>query len=183
MNDSILMHTVLQSVGRRRSARIATAPRRLETAAATPTSRMEQFLAFLTKNPMNMVLLGTVLVSGGMLVWPLISRLMRPGSEVGPLEAVQLINRKDAVVLDVRNAADYKSGHITNARHLPESEIDARMKELEKIKTKPIIVSCARGNQSMNVANRLRKLGFPEVVSLRGGLTAWQQANMPLEKS
>jgi rhodanese-related sulfurtransferase len=96
---------------------------------------------------------------------------------------VQLINRKDAVVLDVRNAADYKSGHITNARHLPESEIESRMKELDKVKTRPIIVSCARGNQSMSVANRLRKLGFPEVVSLRGGLTAWQQANMPLEKS
>jgi rhodanese-related sulfurtransferase len=57
------------------------------------------------------------------------------------------------------------------------------MKELEKIKSKPIIVSCARGNRSMNVANRLRALGFGEVFSLRGGLAAWQQANMPLEKS
>ena len=144
---------------------------------------MEQFLVFLQKNPMNMVLLGAVLVSGGMLIWPLVSRLMRPGQEVGPLEAVQLINRRDAVVLDVRSAAEYKSGHITNARHVPESEIDARMKELEKVKSKPIIVSCARGARSMNVANRLRKLGFAEVVSLRGGIAAWQQANMPLEKS
>jgi rhodanese-related sulfurtransferase len=144
---------------------------------------MEQFLAFLQKNPMNMVLFGTVLVTGGMLIWPVIAKLVRPGREVGPLEAVQLINRRDAVVLDVRDAAEYKSGHITNARHIPESEIDARMKELEKIKTKPIIVSCARGNRSMNVANRLRALGFGEVFSLRGGIAAWQQANMPLEKS
>jgi rhodanese-related sulfurtransferase len=144
---------------------------------------MEQFLVFLQKNPMNMVLLGAVLVSGGMLIWPLVSRLMRPGHEVGPLEAVQLINRRDAVVLDVRSAAEYKSGHITNARHLPESEIDARTKELDKVKSKPIIVSCARGNRSVNVANRLRKLGFAEVFSLRGGIVAWQQASMPLEKS
>jgi rhodanese-related sulfurtransferase len=144
---------------------------------------MEQFLVFLQKNPMNMVLLGAVLVSGGMLIWPLVSRLMRPGQEVGPLEAVQLINRRDAVVLDVRSAAEYKSGHITNARHVPESEIDARMKELEKVKSKPIIVSCARGARSMNVSNRLRKLGFAEVVALRGGIAAWQQASMPLEKS
>jgi rhodanese-related sulfurtransferase len=57
------------------------------------------------------------------------------------------------------------------------------MKELEKIKSKPIIVSCGRGNRSLNVANRLRKLGYPEVFSLRGGIAAWQQANMPLEKS
>ena len=144
---------------------------------------MEQFFVFLQKNPMNMVLFGTVLVTGGMLVWPLIARLLKPGREVGPVEAVQLINRRDAVVLDVRNAQEYKAGHITNARHLPESEIDSRMKELEKMKAKPIIVSCARGNRSLTVANRLRKLGFAEVFSLRGGIAAWQQANMPLEKS
>ena len=144
---------------------------------------MEQFLVFLQKNPMNMVLFGTVLVTGGMLIWPVIAKLVRPGREVGPAEAVQLINRRDAVVLDVRDAAEYKAGHITNARHIPEGELEARMKELEKVKTKPIIVSCARGNRSMNVANRLRALGFGEVFSLRGGLAAWQQANMPLEKS
>ena len=144
---------------------------------------MEQFLVFLQKNPMNMVLLGTVLVTGGMLVWPLVARLLRPGQEVGAVEAVQLINRRDAVVIDVRDAAEYKSGHITNARHIPEGEIDSRMKELEKVKSKPIIVSCARGNRSLNVANRLRKLGFAEVFSLRGGIAAWQAASMPLEKS
>jgi rhodanese-related sulfurtransferase len=144
---------------------------------------MEQFLLFLQKSPMNMVLLGTVLVSGGMLIWPVVAKLVRPGREIGPAEAVQLINRRDAVVLDVRDAAEYKAGHITNARHIPEADIESRMTELEKVKAKPIIVSCARGNRSMNVANRLRGLGFAEVFSLRGGLAAWQQANMPLEKS
>ena len=144
---------------------------------------MEQFLVFLQKNPMNLVLFGTVVVTGGMLLWPAIARLMRPGQEVGPSEAVQLINRRDAVVIDVRDAADYKAGHITNARHFPEAEIESRLKDLEKVKSKPIIVSCGRGNRSVNVAHRLRKLGFNEVVSLRGGISAWQQANMPLEKS
>jgi rhodanese-related sulfurtransferase len=144
---------------------------------------MEHFFVFLQKNPINMVLLGAVIVSGALLVWPAIARLMRPGQEVGPAEAVQLMNRRDAVVLDVRDAAEYKSGHITNARHVPESELEARAKDLEKVKSKPIIVSCARGNRSAGVAGRLRKLGFNEVFSLRGGLAAWQQANMPLEKS
>ena len=132
---------------------------------------------------MNMVLLGTVIVSGLLLVWPMVSKLMRPGQEVGPAEAVNLINRRDAVVLDVRDAADYKSGHITNARNVPEAEIDKRAKELEKVKAKPIIVSCGRGNRSAAIAGKLRKLGFAEVVTLRGGIAAWQQANMPLEKS
>ena len=144
---------------------------------------MEHFLVFLQKNPTNLMLFAAVLVTGGMLLWPVISRLTRPGQEVGPVEAVQLINRRDAVVIDVRDAAEYKSGHITNARHLPEGEIDARMKELDKVKAKPIIVSCARGNRSAAVASRLRKLGFDEVVSLRGGINAWQQGSMPLEKS
>jgi rhodanese-related sulfurtransferase len=144
---------------------------------------MEQFFVFLQKSTMNMALFAATLISGAMLVWPLVARLMRPGQEVGPAEAVQLINRRDAVVLDVRNAAEYKSGHITNARHVPEAELEARTKELEKVKSKPIIVSCARGNRSAGVAGRLRKLGFNEVFSLRGGLTAWEQANMPLEKS
>ena len=144
---------------------------------------MEQFILFLQKNPMNMVLLGTVVVSGLLLIWPMIAKLMRPGQEVGPAEAVTLINRRDAVVLDVRDAAEYKSGHITNARNVPESELDMRQKELEKVKAKPIIVSCGRGNRSAAIAAKLRKLGFAEVVSLRGGIAAWQQANMPLEKS
>ena len=144
---------------------------------------MDQFIVFLQKNPMNMVLFATVIISGLLLVWPMIARLMRPGQEVGPAEAVLLINRRDAVVLDVRDTAEYKSGHITNARNVPEGELDARAKELEKVKTKPIIVSCGRGNRSAAIASKLRKLGFAEVVSLRGGLAAWQQANMPLEKS
>ena len=144
---------------------------------------MEHFLVFLQKSPTNLLLLAAVVVSGGMLLWPFVSRAARPGREVGPAEAVQLINRRDAVVLDVRDAAAYKSGHITNARHVPEADLDARMKDLEKVKSKPVIVSCARGNSSVKVADRLRKAGFGEVVSLRGGIGAWQQANMPLEKS
>lgn len=144
---------------------------------------MEQFLAFLQKNPTNLLLLAAVVVTGGMLLWPFISRAARPGQEVGTVEAVQLINRRDAVVIDVRNAAEYKSGHVTNARHIPEAELDARMKELEKVKAKPIIVTCARGNTSAKVAAELRKRGFNEVVSLRGGIAGWQQASLPLEKS
>ena len=62
---------------------------------------MEQFLAFLVKNPFHLVLFGIAVVTGGMLIWPLVSRLARPGRDVGPLEAVQLINRRDAIVVDV----------------------------------------------------------------------------------
>ena len=143
---------------------------------------MEQFFVFLQKNPFNMVLFGLALVSGGMLVYPLFSRGMRTSTEVGPMDAVMLINRKDAVVLDVRDDSDYAAGHITNARHIPEKQIDARIKELEKFKSKPLIVSCATGRRSSAVAESLRKQGFADVVALRGGIGAWLQAGMPLDK-
>ena len=143
---------------------------------------MEQFAAFLMKNPFHLVLLGTALVTGGMLVWPLFNRVARPGNDVGALEAVQLINRRDAIVIDVRDAAEYASGHITNARNIPEKELAGRVKELEKFKSRPLIVSCRAGGRAPGAAATLRKLGFPEVFALRGGIAAWQQAGMPLEK-
>lgn len=143
---------------------------------------LEQFLAFLTKNPFHLVLFGTAVVTGGMLIWPLFNRVARPGNDVGPLEAVQLINRRDAVVIDVRDAAEYASGHITNARHIPEKELADRVKELEKFKSRPLIVTCRAGGRAPGAAAALRKLGFTEVFALRGGIAAWQQASMPLEK-
>ncbi len=147
---------------------------------------MEQFFAtfftYVQKSPLNMVLFGLAITSGGMLLFPLFTRGMRPGAEVGPAEAVMLINRKDALVLDVRDDGEFTSGHINNARHVPEKQLVDRMKELEKFKAKPVIVSCASGRRSTTVADSLRKQGFTDVVALRGGILAWSQAGMPLEK-
>jgi len=117
-----------------------------------------------------------------MLIWPLLNRLFRPGNEIGTLEVVQLINRRDAVVIDVRDPGEYASGHITNARNIPEAQIGDRMKELEKFKARPVIVSCSTGSRSLIASATLRKNGFTEAVSLKGGITAWRQASMPLEK-
>jgi len=143
---------------------------------------LEQFFIFLQKSPFNMLLLGLAVVSGGMLIFPLFSRGMRTTSEVGATDAVMLINRKDAVVLDVRDDTEFASGHITNARHVPEKQLADHLKALEKFKMKPVIVSCASGRRSAAVADSLRKQGFTEVVALRGGIGAWLQAGMPLEK-
>ncbi|MDH3287701.1 MAG: rhodanese-like domain-containing protein [Betaproteobacteria bacterium] len=143
---------------------------------------MNEFLVFLGKSPFNMVLLGVVLASGGMLVWPLVSRVLRRTSEVGTIEAVQLINRRDAVVLDVRETGDFATGHIANARHIPEVQLNERIGELERFKSRPIIVSCRTGSRAPAVASALRKRGFEEAVGLRGGIAAWQQASLPLQK-
>ena len=143
---------------------------------------MESFLVFLQKSPFNMLLFGLALASGAMLLWPLISRLLRASNEVGAVEAVQLINRRDALVLDVRDTGDYAAGHIANARHVPEAQLADRIKELEKFRARPIVVSCRTGTRAPSVSSLLRKKGFTEAVALRGGIAAWQQANLPLEK-
>ena len=143
---------------------------------------MEQFLLFLQKSPFNMLLLGLAVSSGGMLLWPLISRPFRQTHEVGVFEAVQLINRRDALVLDVRDTGDYAAGHVTNARHIPEAQLPERMKELDKHKSRPIVVCCRTGSRAPAVAGMLRKQGIPEAFALAGGVAAWQQASLPLEK-
>jgi rhodanese-related sulfurtransferase len=144
---------------------------------------LEQFLVFLQKSPFNMLLFGLALASGGMLLWPLLSRPFRVSHEVSAFDAVQLINRRDAVVLDVRASGEYASGHIANARHIQEAQLADRVKELDKFRSRPIIVSCATGSRAPGVTGALRKKGFAEVFALRGGISAWQQASLPLEKS
>jgi rhodanese-related sulfurtransferase len=143
---------------------------------------LEQFLVFLQKSPFNMLLFGLALASGGMLLWPLVSRPFRVSHEVSAFDAVQLINRRDAVVLDVRASGEYAAGHIANARHIQEAQLDDRAKDLDKFRSRPIIVSCATGSRAPGVTGALRKKGFTEVFALRGGISAWQQASLPLEK-
>lgn len=143
---------------------------------------MESFLVFLQKSPFNMILLGLAVATGGMLLWPLISRSFRQTHEVGAFEAVQLINRRDALVLDVRDTGDYAAGHITHARHIAEAQLAGRMKELDKHKSRPIVVACKTGSRAPAVAGLLRKQGYTEAFALRGGIAAWQQASLPLDK-
>ena len=120
-------------------------------------------------------------VSGGMLLWPLL-RKGTGGPWVNTLQATQMMNREDALVLDLRPAAEYANGHILGARNLPLAELERRAGELDKHKSKPVIVHCADGNRSGAGAALLRKLGFANVANLSGGYTAWQQAGLPVEK-
>lgn len=143
---------------------------------------MDQFLAFLQKNPFHLVLFATAVITGGMLIWPLVNRVLRPGSELSPFEAVQLINRRDAIVLDIREPGEFTAGHIANARNIPFTQLAERLKELEKFKGRPIVISCGSGARAAAACGILRRNGFTEVAALRGGIGAWQQAGMPLEK-
>ncbi|HSD40837.1 MAG TPA: rhodanese-like domain-containing protein [Burkholderiales bacterium] len=129
----------------------------------------------------NIFLIAIAFVSGAMLVWPLVRR-GAGGPSVGTLEATMLINQKDAVVIDVREPGEFAQSHILNARNVPLGELEARIRDLERFKEKPVIVSCATGNRSGSAASILRKHGFANVVNLAGGIAAWQQAGLPTEK-
>ncbi len=97
-------------------------------------------------------------------------------------EAVRLINRQDAVVVDVREDREFEQGHIINAVHIPLGLMDARIKQLEKHKGKPIIVCCKQGQDSAQAGVTLHKHGFNPVYKLGGGISAWKSANLPVEK-
>jgi rhodanese-related sulfurtransferase len=131
----------------------------------------------------NIWLVLIAVVSGVMFIWPFIAKLLTRTHEVDVNGAVQLINRQDAAIVDVRDAAEYKSGHIPNARNIPAGEIAERAKELEKLKKKPILLTCASGNRSASAGSGLQKAGFEQVYTLAGGMNAWQQAGMPVQKS
>jgi rhodanese-related sulfurtransferase len=101
---------------------------------------------------------------------------------VDPARATELINQENAVVLDVRPMADFGQGHIIGAINIPSNGFANQLKQLEKYKSRPIIVSCRSGAQSAQACATLRKAGFEKVHNLRGGVLAWQSANLPLTR-
>jgi rhodanese-related sulfurtransferase len=129
----------------------------------------------------NILLVAVALASGAMLIWPAVRR-GAAGASISTLQATLLINQQNALVLDVREAAEYEKGHMLNARNIAFGELQARAAELEKHKAKPLIVVCDNGNRSGRAATALRKQGFEQVFTLSGGIGAWRQAGLPLEK-
>ncbi len=101
---------------------------------------------------------------------------------VEPVAATEMINHKDAAVIDVRPAADFAGGHIVNAVNVPMNGFKNQLAALAKYKGRPIIVNCRSGAQSSLACQHLRKEGFEEVYNLKGGILAWQAANLPLSR-
>lgn len=94
--------------------------------------------------------------------------------------AVELINRENAVVLDIRDGKLFKEGHILHAVSMPIHDFQKKISQIEKYKQQPIILVCAMGNQSMHALKILNKHGFKQVYSLKGGMGAWRLASFPV---
>ena len=129
----------------------------------------------------NIFLILVALVSGAMLLWPLVRR-SAGGHGVTTFEATQLMNRNEALVIDVRDAADFGRGHILGARSFPLADLERRAGELDKHKARPLIVHCGDGNRAGKAIALLRRHGFEKLYNLAGGFAAWQQAGLPTEK-
>lgn len=128
------------------------------------------------------MLIAVAFAAGAMLVWPLVSRGVGAGSLTAN-GAVQLINREKAVVVDVSEAEEFAAGHVGGAKNVPVGQLEEKLSEAAKNKALPLILVCptgARANRALGVA---KKLGYENAQVLGGGLNAWKEANLPLEKA
>ena len=139
----------------------------------------QQFIEFVGNHTGWFIALGVVF---GLLVWSFLGDLVTGAKPLLPNEATLLINHENAVVLDVREDNEYAQGHILNAVHIPLSTLSNKMERLEKYRNRPIIASCMSGNRSGRACGMLKKNGFEKVHNLKGGIIAWQNANLPLAK-
>ena len=137
---------------------------------------MDQILEFTGNNTMLVVLL---MISFFVLIFSELRRKTSGLVAVEPIAAVALINN-DGVVLDLRSNEVFSRGHIVNAKNIPFDELDAHKSKLEKFKDKPIVAVCDAGMTSNRAVATLRASGFESAYGLKGGMTAWGQAGMPV---
>ena len=129
----------------------------------------------------NLALIALLLVSGAALFLPTLSTLIS-GKGLSPTEATIWMNRRKAAVLDLRPEDAFKAGHLPGAKHIPSSEIAAKIEKLKLDRKNPLILVCETGVSSRKAITEVQKLGFAEVGALDGGVQAWRAAALPLVK-
>ncbi len=130
----------------------------------------------------NWMLISIALASGWMLVWPMIASGMNAGA-LSASAAVTLINREKAVVIDVSEADEFEAGHVGGAKNVPFSQLEEKLPVAVKNKGLPLILVCATGARANRAVAVAKKLGYEQAQALGGGLKAWKEANLPVEKA
>lgn len=140
---------------------------------------MKQPIEFVLHHPfLFLALLGILVV----LVGNEVRRALINLKEVSPLEATQLLNHQDAVLLDVREPQEYQDGFLPNSIRIPLGSLSEKAGQLDKHRERPIIIVCRSGNRSAQAGRMLKKMGYETVYNLGGGLHAWRTANLPISK-
>jgi rhodanese-related sulfurtransferase len=139
---------------------------------------LDQIIEFTTNHSMLVAALAAVLV---MLAFDIIRHTLSGVADVEPGQATRLLNAEHAVMVDFRSTQEFRSGHIANAVHI--ENVEGAGEKLGKYRDKPLIVYCNSGNRSIGICGKLRKQGFDRVYNLKGGLQAWQKAELPVAKN
>ena len=129
----------------------------------------------------NWMLIALAILSGALLLAPIIQGAVATG--LAPNEAVQLINREKAVVIDVCEPTEFAAGHVVGAKNIPLGELQAKLPGAVKNKKLPLILVCQSGARSAQAVATSKALGFEQSHSLGGGMSAWKAANLPVEKT
>jgi rhodanese-related sulfurtransferase len=130
----------------------------------------------------NWMLLGIAVASGGALLWPVVAGAASAGG-LSPNGAVQLINRERGVVVDVSEPEEYAASHVGGAKNVPLGQFETRLTDAVKNKTLPLIIVCRSGARAAKALPIAKKLGYEQAQVLAGGLKAWKDANLPIEKA
>lgn len=131
----------------------------------------------------NIFLISIAFISGAALLIPMLKDAQSHATQVTPSQAVMLLNRQHAIIVDIRESAELNTGFIENSKHIPLGELSKRLGEIEKYKSKPVILVCETGARSGKALNELRKAGFTQTFNLGGGLKAWKDAGQTLVKN
>ncbi|MEQ8857025.1 MAG: rhodanese-like domain-containing protein [Pseudomonadales bacterium] len=137
---------------------------------------MQRFFEFIGNHPF---LVGTFVV---LLALFIRNETRRGGRSVSPQQLVDLVNREDAVVVDIRERKEYQAGHIVDAVNIPNANLESRVDELKKFRERPIVIICKIGQNAGAAGTLLRKRGFENVSRLTGGMAEWRNQNLPVVK-
>lgn len=129
----------------------------------------------------NWYLIFVALASGSMLLWPVLKNAS--GSSLTPARAVQLINREKAVVIDVCETEEFAAGHVGGAKNVPLGQLEERLPTVVKNKALPVVLVCASGARANRAVAIAKKLGYDNAQAMAGGLKAWREASLPVEKA
>ena len=127
------------------------------------------------------MLLVIALTSGAALLWPVLAQGAASGLTTA--QAVQLINREKAVVIDVCEPEEFAQGHVAGAKNVPLAQLEAQLPKWVKNKTAPVVMLCQAGSRAARAASQAQKLGYTQAQALAGGLKAWREASLPIDKA
>jgi rhodanese-related sulfurtransferase len=130
----------------------------------------------------NWMLIAVAVASGAGLLWPMLANSAQAGTLTAN-GAVQRINREKAVVLDVSEADEFAAGHVGGSKNVPLAQLEEKLLSTVKNKSLPLILVCATGSRANRALAVVKKLGYEQAEVLSGGLKAWKEANLPVEKS